>query len=380
MSAPPSDAGIRAAIAARADLLRETIDFVHAHPELAHEERACAAHLVGVLRAAGLHVDTGIGAMETAFRARLRGARPGRSVGIVALYDAVPSVPAGGGIVPVHSCGHGPIAAATAVAAAALAAHADMLAGEVVIMGCPADEIHAPGTVAQGGGKGLSAAAGAWDELDAALYAHPEPIDTAWTASAWMRRDTAVVAGRRTLVDGAPQPPFDAVRAALDAVADIPRARGMLEHLDLDGDVEEGGGLVARARFLLWSPDERGLDELAERLRTTLVADWETGVVVPGIAPDQATRAAVADAIRAAGRTYVEPAAPLPFATDFGAVTRRVPSALVGIGRPGGWAFHTDQGAVEFASEDGVRLAAGMAEVLALAALRLTGTTDGGDA
>ena len=315
--------------------------------------------------------------METAFRARLRCARPGRSVGLVALYDAVPSVPPHGGIEPVHSCGHGPIAGAVVGALAALAAHAEDLAGEIVVMGCPADEIHAPGTVARGGGKGLTAAAGAWDGIDAALYAHAEPFDTAWTTSAWMRRDTAVVAGRRTLVDGVPQAPFDAVRAALDAVAGLPRARAMLERLDLDGDVEEGGGLVARARFLLWAPDEGGLDELAARLRDRLPADWAQGIPVPGITPDPAVRRAVADAIRAAGRTYVEPAGPLPFATDFGAVTRRVPAALIGIGRPGGWRFHTDEGAEEFASEDGVRLALGMAEVLALSAVRLTGSTGG---
>jgi metal-dependent amidase/aminoacylase/carboxypeptidase family protein len=61
---------------------------------------------------------------------------------------------------------------------AALAEQRHELSGSVVVMGCPADEIHAPGTVLHGSGKALSAAAGAWDDVDAALNAHPEYIDT----------------------------------------------------------------------------------------------------------------------------------------------------------------------------------------------------------
>ena len=53
----------------------------------------------------------------------------------------------------------------------------DTLDGEVVVMGCPADEIHAPETVARGSGKALSATAGAWDDIDAAMYVHQEFIE-----------------------------------------------------------------------------------------------------------------------------------------------------------------------------------------------------------
>ena len=63
---------------------------------------------------------------------------------------------------------------------------------------------------------------------------------------------------------------------------------------------------------------------------------------------------------------------PLPFATDFAAVTRRVPGALIGLGRPGGWSFHTPEGAAQFASEDGLDAAMDVATVLALSALRLS--------
>jgi metal-dependent amidase/aminoacylase/carboxypeptidase family protein len=366
------DLAIRAAVDAREPLVREVMAFIHEHPELAHAEHESAAFLARTLDGLGLTVETGIAGMATAFRATLRGGRPGRTVGLVANYDAVPSVPGTDGYEPIHACGHGPISAGVVAAVAALAADRDALIGTVVVMGCPADEIHSPGTIARGGGKALSALAGAWDGIDVALYAHPEFLDTVWAASSWMRRDTARLHGSRTLVDGAAQPILAQVGALVAAAAAAPASQVMLESIRLDGDVEEGTGLGAVARFLLWAPDESGLEELAAGLRAAVHADWESGAPVPGIVPDPAVRDAVAAAHRAAGRSYVEPPMALPFATDFGSITQLVPSALVGLGRPGGWSFHTPEGAVEFASEDGVGAGIDVATVLALAADRLT--------
>ena len=67
---------------------------------------------------------------------------------------------------------------------------------------------------------------------------------------------------------------------------------------------------------------------------------------------------------QARGRTWAS--------TDFGNVSHRVPAALVGVGRPGGWAFHSDEGATQFATPAGVDCAVETATVLALAAVRLT--------
>ncbi|CAN5825512.1 M20 family metallopeptidase [soil metagenome] len=372
----PEDAAVRAAVDANADLVRETIGFIHDHPELPHEEHVSARHLMDVLGSLGLEVEAGLAGMATGFRATLTGGLPGRTVGITALYDAVASVPPEGGIEPMHSCGHGPIAGSVVGAIAALAGNRQRLAGRVVVMGCPADEIHAPGTVALGSGKANSAAAGAWDDIDVALYAHPEFIDTVSQASLWMRRLEARVSGSRSLVEGAEQPPLDGATNALGVVRTLPAGRALLEHLEIDGDVEEGGGLVTRMVFLVWAEDEAGLEELAGRLRDGIPgAEWSTGATVPSIVPDAAVTAAVADAFHAAGRDFVDDPPPLPFATDFGAVTRRVPSALIGVGRPGGWAFHTPLGREQFASEDGVSAAITMARVLALASIRLTSPT-----
>jgi len=191
---PIADAELIAAVAAQRAAISDTVAFVHAHPELAHEEHLCAAHLAGRLGEAGLRVEQDVAGLGTAFRAALAGERAGRRVGIAALYDAVAAVREDGSVEAVHSCGHGLIAGAVVGAALALAPLCEQLAGELVIVGCPADKIHAPGTIERGGGKWLAAAAGVWDDYDAVLYAHPEFIDTVWQASMWMRRDTFAVA------------------------------------------------------------------------------------------------------------------------------------------------------------------------------------------
>jgi metal-dependent amidase/aminoacylase/carboxypeptidase family protein len=323
-----------------------------------------------VLETAGLEVERGLAGMPTAFRATLTGAQPGRSVGIVALYDSVPVFRPDGTIEPVHSCGHDAIPAGVVATTLALADLREELPGSLVVFGCPADEIPAPLTVEIGGGKAVSAAAGLWDGIDAALYAHPEFEDTVFLRSRWMRRDRAMVTGTRSLT-GEPEAPIEAVLAAIGAVKALPPADAIVEHIALDGDVEEGGGLGVRIHFLLRADEESALEELAAPLREALPgAVWTSDPVVCGLRPDAEVTAAVREAMLVLGCHFVDDPAPLPFGTDFGNVSQRVPAALIGIGRPGGWAFHTDEGAQQFA-QDGEECALSIARVLALSAARL---------
>jgi metal-dependent amidase/aminoacylase/carboxypeptidase family protein len=363
-----ADADVLAAVeACRSDGL-EVLRFVHEHPELGHEEHECAGFLADRLEHAGFEVERGAGGMATAFRAQIEGSTPGRTVGLVCLYDAVAAVRPDGSIEAVHSCGHGPIAGGVTAAALALSDCRASLAGRLVVVGCPADEIHAPQTAARGGGKALSVRAGLWNDVDAALYAHPEFIDTVSLESRWMRRLSLQVSGARSL-DGEPEPPLRAAGALLGAnERDV-----MVERIQLDGDVEEGTGLVLRADVLAFADSEAELEErVAGVLGTTADGTWTLGPVVSGVKPDARVRDAVASAFAAAGRDFVPDPPRLPFATDFGNISRHVPAALIGVGRPGGWEFHSDEGAAQFASTAGEDAALTIARVLALAATRLT--------
>jgi metal-dependent amidase/aminoacylase/carboxypeptidase family protein len=359
------------AVSSQTETISAISRFVHEHPELGHEERECSHYLCDTLAAAGLEVEQGVAGMETAFRATLTGANPGRTTGFVCLYDAVAAVRPDGRTEAVHSCGHGPIAGGVTGAALALSQLRESVAGTVVVIGCPADEIHAPGTIERGGGKAISAEAGLWDDVDAALYAHPEFIDTVSLESRWMRRATAVVPGSRSLAstDG---PPHTAAEAALEvARAHVPD-NVMLERLEYEGDVEEATGLVTKATFLLFGDEEQEVEAGLGAVRGALPdAIWELGRLYEAVRPDDRVTAAVAAAFRALGHDFVENPPRLPFATDFGNISRRCPAALIGVGRTGGWKFHTDEGAAEFASPAGDEAARTIAQVLALAAVEL---------
>ncbi len=362
-------ADLLAAVDAQTPLMREVLRFVHAHPELGHEERECSRYLCEALERLGLIVEMGVGGMETAFRAVLHGAAgAGRTVGLVCLYDAVPAVREDGRVEPVHSCGHGPIAGGVVAAAAALAHLRDRLSGTLVVIGCPADEIHAPGTIVRGGGKALSVEAGLWDGIDAALYAHPEFIDTVSLESLWMRRYRVTQPGRRSL-SGAEQAPLATARAAIGAERP---GEVMLERLVLDGDVEEATGLVVQATFLIWGSNQAEVEVRARVVRAQVPGHWAEGRLYQGVRPNPELTAVVAEAFATIGRPFVSDPPPLPFATDFGNISQRVPAALIGVGREGGWAFHTDDGAQQFASAAGEDAGLTLARVLALATARLT--------
>jgi amidohydrolase len=88
-----------------------------------------------------------------------RGGRGGDGprIGILAEYDALPGLG--------HGCGHNTMAASGVGAAIALASIADELSGEIVFLGCPAEE--------RGSGKKQMIEDGLFERLDAALLYHP---------------------------------------------------------------------------------------------------------------------------------------------------------------------------------------------------------------
>jgi metal-dependent amidase/aminoacylase/carboxypeptidase family protein len=368
------DSTVLEAVAARERDIREISDFILEHPELSHEEHRTSKELGDRLEAAGYRVERGAGALPTAFRAELSTGRPGGTVGLLAVYDAAPAHRTSDGeTVATHSCGHSAQSAGVVGAALALADLGDALTGTVVVVGCPADEIHAPATQRLGSGKALTAARGVWHDMDAALYIHPEFLDAVWTESLWMRRETAIVSGARTLRNDVEPEPFAAFRRLAPLLESLDRGRVMVETVVLDGDVEEGSGLSLRAQFLVFARSEEDIDLLLEPVREALPdARWERGNAIEAIRPDARVSAAVRDALDAAGRPVREDLPPLPFATDFGNVTRVVPAALIGVGRPEGWAFHTEAGEPQFAGPEGVAMAQSIAQVLALAGSRLT--------
>src|SRR5207253_10766959 len=87
------------AIDRRASELIETADWIHAHPEIGHQEVEASKRLSGILQSAGIPVEMGTAGMATAFKADLGGKKAARPrVAILAEYDALPG--------PGPGCGH----------------------------------------------------------------------------------------------------------------------------------------------------------------------------------------------------------------------------------------------------------------------------------
>ena len=143
----------------RAERCRELALDVHRDPELGCREFHTVTRLAGELEEEGFEVETALGGLPTAFRA-VRG-QGGRCVAFLAEYDALPGLG--------HGCGHNLIVAASCTAAAALGTLAGRLGGRVALIGAPAEETL--------GGKVVLAVKGVFDDIDAALLAHPGSQD-----------------------------------------------------------------------------------------------------------------------------------------------------------------------------------------------------------
>lgn len=195
------------AVDARRDALVAVAREIHAHPELAFEERRAAALLVRALKDEGLPVEAPAYGLDTAFESRVGAAGP--TVALLAEYDALPGIG--------HACGHNLIAAAALGAGLALASLGPRLPGRVRVLGTPAEE--------QGGGKELLARAGAFDGVDAALMVHPAGVDLITMPSLAFAEVDAVYHGRAAHASAMPERGVNALDALVTAYQAIAQLR-----------------------------------------------------------------------------------------------------------------------------------------------------------
>jgi metal-dependent amidase/aminoacylase/carboxypeptidase family protein len=342
------DRAVLAAVRERGPTVLDVAHFVQAHPELAYEEYQCARYLLNSLSEMS-EAEEGLDGMPTGFRATVRGAEPGPTVGLVAVYDAVGVVRENGALEAVHSCGHGPVSGAVVGAALALAALREQLSGTVIVIGCPADELVSPKAILLGSGKSRAIENGALAGIDFALYPHPESHTGVWHASRWMQLFELHVAEDYEVSQWSL--PFDEYR--LDSV-----------NTAQDGSTR----LVVR----VLGDDLQMIEERAATAHSSLAPlSWTPLGLTEGLVSDPRVVDAVEDALGVLGLAFEAQTPVMPFSTDFGNVSRRLPSAMIGVSREGGWGVHTDQGAELFSGTAGDEVAVTMSEILVLAADRL---------
>ena len=253
---------------------------IHANPEPAYEEHRAATWVAEAIGRHGYAVEHPAGRLPTAVRGRLRGRRGGDGprIGILAEYDALPGLG--------HGCGHNTMAASGVGAAIGLAALAAELPGEIVFLGCPAEE--------RGSGKAQMLEDGLFDGLDAALLFHPS--DVTQVGCALLASEDVLVTFSGLQAHAASDPWMG--RNALDALILLFSSIGLWRqqlplHARVHGIVLEGGTAAniipdrAVGRFMIRSAEQAFYEAMRSRFRAmceaaALATDTTVEVVFSG--------------------------------------------------------------------------------------------------
>lgn len=130
---------------------------IHANPEIGFQEYKAVGFISEFLEKYGFEIQKAYCGLETSFKAVKKGNADGPRIAFLAEYDALRGIG--------HGCGHNIIAACASGAFAGLAEIIGEYAGEVSLIGTPAEEGSA--------GKAVLLERGGFDETDYALMMHP---------------------------------------------------------------------------------------------------------------------------------------------------------------------------------------------------------------
>ncbi|WP_172174445.1 M20 family metallopeptidase [Brevibacterium sp. CT2-23B] len=328
-----SRSGIAAGLDAAEGDLTSLLHTIHDLAETAFEEFDSVAAIASVLEKHGVDVETGLYGVKTTLRATT-GSGHGRTIAILAEYDALPEIG--------HACGHNIIA--TAGIGAFLALHAlyekdpDAVPGTVVLLGTPAEEGHS--------GKEVMARAGAFDGIDAAIMVHGYGYDCA--DQVWLGRRLLKVTYSGVAAHASAQPFMG--RNALDAANLFYQGLGLMRQQmppisRLHAVITDGGtrpSIItesATVQCYVRSKFPETLKELSDRVEdaakgaalmtgTGVTVDWDEHPPSLPVRTNSALTARWAEHEQTRGRQ------PLPAgvldesiaaSTDFGNVSYRIP-------------------------------------------------------
>jgi amidohydrolase len=236
------------------DLLATSL-FLHTNPELAYEEYRAAERLAAVLEEHGFAVMREVAGLPTAFTARAGSGRP--RVAFLAEYDALPGLG--------HACGHNLIGTASLGAALAVKAILDVVPGEVLLVGCPAEE--------KGGGKIPLVESGVFAGTDAAMLVHPSNRTEMVKLALGMRELSVEFFGKASHAAASPEQGINALDAAVLSYTGISALRQQVRSdARMHGIITHGGRApniipdYAAARFFVRALDLSYLEALCRRV------------------------------------------------------------------------------------------------------------------
>jgi amidohydrolase len=355
-------------------------DFIHANPELGHQEFQAQARLVKEFQGRGFEVETGIGGFPTSFKATLPQRNSGPTVAFVAEYDALPGLG--------HGCGHNLISAAALGAATVLKGMIDAgeLSGNVLAVGTPGEEVP-PGT------KGVMVEKGVFDDVDVAMITHAK--DRTHTGGQ-LRAMNAIkfhFKGRPSHAAASPEKGISALDAALLTVHAIELLREHVrDDVRIHGIITEGGeapNIVperASLYYYIRALDRPCLEQVVARVENCARAGaLATGaeVTIENLGSSDSrlnvetlNNLLLENARQAGARRILPP--PSGFGSaDFGNVTHRLPAATLYVELiPEGTSLHTAEAAEAAGGEAGHHVVRVGAKAMACTAYELLSQED----
>jgi amidohydrolase len=248
---------IIAAIDAAAECIWSVSHQIHDRPELGYQEMFASSLLVETLESFGFNVEMGFAGMTTAFRAR-KGQGGGPRVAFLAEYDALPDIG--------HGCGHNIIATTALAAGIGLGAVVEELAGEVWVVGTPAEETD--------GAKVHMVNQGIFNDVDAALMVHPHMGSYMLTESLAMDAIQVEFFGKASHAAAAPWEGINALDAILLTFNNINALRQQIRpDARIHGVIVKGGvapNIIPDhtiARFYVRAKQRAYLNELVDKFK-----------------------------------------------------------------------------------------------------------------
>lgn len=244
-------------IDALAPRLKHISEFIGSHPELGHEEFQACERLTEELVHQGFEVTRNVLDLPTAFLATYKAAKPGPVIAFLAEYDALPELG--------HACGHHLICTMSLGAAAGLKSVIDQYGGEIRVYGTPAEETK--------GAKVPMSAEGLFDDVDAALMAHPYYTYEQSGQSLAMDALQFEFFGKPAHAAASPHEGVNALDAVLLLFNSINALRQQLQsHARIHGIITEGGKAAniipgyAVAQFYIRSTNRPYTDETVKKV------------------------------------------------------------------------------------------------------------------
>ncbi len=230
---------------------------IHANPELGFEEYKAVEWLTGLLQANGFSIERNLAGLETAFKATYVGRPGGPAVGLLAEYDALANLG--------HACGHNIMGAASTGAAVAVSKVVGELAGEIAVIGTPAEE--------GGGGKDIMVRQGAFRGIDVAMIVHPGTRTKAVTRALASVTLDVEFTGKSAHAAARPEDGVNALDAMILSYNNINALRQhMRSDARIHGIITNGGDApnivpsYTSGRFYVRAEDDAYLDVLLEKV------------------------------------------------------------------------------------------------------------------